>query len=88
MAFRKSSDRSGMAPSRAGSAASLVLHAEASAAILSRPPTRFDAGYPQNPPPVYPPRAVQYQAVADAIAAARVGLTRVGFVSDPNDKVN
>ncbi len=52
MAFRESSDRSGMTPSRAGLAASLVLHSEAIA------------------------------------AAARVGLTRVGFVSDPNDKVN
>lgn len=34
-------------------------------------------------------RTTQYQVIAGVMAAAaRVGLTRIGFVSDPNDKVN
>lgn len=34
-------------------------------------------------------RTVQYQAVAEVMAtAARAGLTRIGFVTNPNDKVN
>ncbi len=46
----------------------------------------------QNPQPelhLRADRSVQYQAVAEVMAAAaRVGLTRIGFVSDPNLKAN
>lgn len=55
-----------------------------------RSPTSLAAA--QNPQPelhLRADRTVAYQAVAEVMAAAaRAGLTRIGFVTHPDDKVN
>jgi biopolymer transport protein ExbD len=51
---------------------------------------RLDAAAKQDPQPelhLRADQATQYRAVAEVLAdSARVGLTRIGFVSDPNEQ--
>ena len=68
-------------PQRIGLAAAVSLHVVAIAALLS---TAAGKAVPQPELHLRADRTTQYQAIADVMAAAaRAGVQRIGFVSDP-----